>query len=329
MPTFLVTHKMAPELAARVSARVSGRRARSDGSKRSPRLVVFVRLALVALVVAIVAGVVHVRQADASALETERGALLDRIAANARALSPDDRRFVASAERALADAAARFEGELLADELRGPGALRALLARPLLYARVEAAVLARQGAAGATAGMSKDAFVVCLLAPPERRTETALLRSVYTTYSTHSRLEAPTANVRLLSEAKAGLPFVAEPFTARVRAAKAMPELRRLQKAFDQAPLASAIAAAKARIFVAVVDEASDHSGPAELDGENPHGVRIAIVDLENERTLLRSRRRVDPSWISDARRSEHARGLDSCSLALDVHAAVREGAPL
>jgi hypothetical protein len=37
---------------------------------------------------------------------------------------------------------------------------------------------------------------------------------------------------------------------------------------------------------------------------------------------LLRLRRRVDPGWISPAVRAEYASGIDSCVLALDVHAA-------
>jgi hypothetical protein len=46
-------------------------------------------------------------------------------------------------------------------------------------------------------------------------------------------------------------------------------------------------------------------------------------VDLRQRKVLLSLRRRVDPSWISVAARAEYASGIDSCALALDVHAAV------
>jgi hypothetical protein len=71
------------------------------------------------------------------------------------------------------------------------------------------------------------------------------------------------------------------------------------------------------------MDEPGDGAGPTELDGERAHAVRIGIVDLAAARPLLRLRKLVDPTWISLAKKSEFASGLDGCGLALDVHESV------
>jgi hypothetical protein len=51
--------------------------------------------------------------------------------------------------------------------------------------------------------------------------------------------------------------------------------------------------------------------------------VRVGLVDLVADKLLLELRRYVDPAWISATARAEYAMGMDSCALAVDVHAAV------
>jgi hypothetical protein len=68
------------------------------------------------------------------------------------------------------------------------------------------------------------------------------------------------------------------------------------------------------------MDEPGDGGGPTELDGERAHHVRLFLVDMVASKTLLRVRRLVDPTWISLAKKSDYASGLDSCGLAFDVH---------
>src|SRR5690606_36753235 len=109
----------------------------------------------------------------------------------------------------------------------------------------------------------------------------------------------------------------------RVRAAEDGKELARLERDLERAPIERAKQAARAEILVAAVDEPGDGSGPTELDGERPHDIRLAIVDLPSGEVLLRMRRHVDPSWISTAKRPMYATGLDGCAFAFDVHQAL------
>ena len=85
-------------------------------------------------------------------------------------------------------------------------------------------------------------------------------------------------------------------------------------------PIVRAKQAVRAELLLAALDEPSDGGGPTELDGERAHAVRIVLVDLASEKVLLRTKKLVDPTWISLAKKSTYASGLDSCGLAFDVH---------
>ena len=93
------------------------------------------------------------------------------------------------------------------------------------------------------------------------------------------------------------------------------------------APIARAKQAARSELLLVAIDEPGGADGPTELDGERPHPVRVALVDLVANKVLLRARHVVDPSGISPARRAMYAIGLDSCALALEVHEDVRSAA--
>jgi hypothetical protein len=324
MPTFLTTPKMSPELAARVQASVNGRRASPGSRRRAPHLIVLVRLAVVVLAATLVATVLYVRHREGEAREQARASLTDALTRRRAALSAEDRRTLGLIETALVRAAGKYEGDLTDDALRPPGALAALLSRGAVYVRGDQAAFRSAAAvADAAKSSSKDAFLACLLERPAARSEKVLLASVRIAYSTRGELEAATAQVRALRDAVIGLPYLSDAFAERVRRASDVNELRRLRSAFDKAPLDAAIQAAKARLLVFVVDEPSPPGGPVELDGEKAHDVRVGIVDLARDSTLLRLRKRVDPAWISAARRVDSANALDSCALALDVHESV------
>jgi hypothetical protein len=321
MPTFLTTPKMSPELAARVQASVNGRRATPGSRRRAPHLIVLVRLAVVVLAGTLVVLVLHLRHRDRVAREQERASLTEAIARRRAALAAEDKRTLGLVEASLVRAAGTYEGDLASETLRAPGALAALLSQGAVYVRGEQAAFRSAAAvADAAKSSSKDAFLACLVDPPAKRSEKNLLAGVRVVYSTRGELESVTAHVRPLRDAVLGLPFLSDAFAERVRRASELTELRRLRSAFDKAPLDAAVQAAKARLLVLVVDEPSPPGGPVELDGEKAHDVRVGIIDLTRDGTLLRLRKRVDPSWISPARRVDSANALDSCQLALDVH---------
>jgi hypothetical protein len=62
-----------------------------------------------------------------------------------------------------------------------------------------------------------------------------------------------------------------------------------------------------------------DEAGPADLDGERPHQVRVALIDLRAGKIVLRTRKRVDPNWLAATTRSNFASAVDGCALALDI----------
>jgi hypothetical protein len=324
MPTFLTTPKMSPELALRVQASVNGRRATPGSRRRAPHLIVLVRLAVVVLTATLVSTVLYVRHQARAAREHERTNLTEALTRRRAALNADDARTLGLIESSLVRAAGKYEGDLTAETLRAPGALTALLAQGAVYVRGEQTAFRSPAAvADAAKSSSKDAFLVCLLEPPATRSEKTLLASVRVVYSTRGELEARTPHVRPLRDAVIGLPYLSDAFAERVRDASDLTTLRRLRSAFDKAPLDAAIQAAKARLLVFVVDEPSPPGGPVELDGEKAHDVRVGIVDLNRDAPLLRLRKRVDPAWISPARRVDSANALDSCALALDVRESV------
>ena len=320
MPTFLTTPKMSPELALRVQASVNGRRATPGGRRRAPHFIVLVRLSVLVLAGMLLATVIYIRNRDREERESERASLGASFTRRRAALEPQDHRTLALIESSVVRGAGEYEGDVVTDSLRAPGALSALFSGGTVYVRGEQAAFRNTAAvAEAAKNSSKDAFLLCLLDPPPERTEKALLVKARVAYAGRGDLEAATEHVRPLRDAVIGLPFLSTSFAERLRTAGELTELRRLHQAFDKAPLDAAIQAAKARLLVFVVDEPSAPGGPVELDGEKAHNVRVSVVDLISQSTLLRLRRHVDPSWISPARRADSANALDSCALALDV----------
>jgi hypothetical protein len=322
LASFLTTEKMDPALAARVEASVRGRRHQPvRRAALAPRLVSVARFAVVlALALALVAFVL-VRRRDRRELSLAREALLSSVRAEAPSLTSEDRQTLVRAETWLVRAAGAYDGDLVADELRAPGALAALLARPALYVRGPVGAFTTPARiAEAAALSSKDALLLCLVDPPASRVEMTMLSRVRVAYGTGAALEERTANIRRLHDVAIGLPVLLPPWSERVSAAREKAELERLRKELERAPLARAKQGARARLLVFALDEPSDRIGPAELDGERAHHVRIGIIDLAMGTVLYRARKLVDPSWISMAKKSEYANGLDGCGLAFDVH---------
>jgi len=328
MATFLTTSKMHPELAARIEASVRGKEYKPGAQKRlPPRLVSIARAALVLVVALGVYTVVNGRRHDRAELERTRTTLLDAVGAQSAWLSPEDKGAVTRAESWLMRSSGEYEGDLTTAELRAPGALAAALARPAIYVRGPlGSFKSPMLIADAAATSAKDSLLLCLVDPPASRVEKVMFEKVRVAYGVGPALEERTSNVRRLHEAIVGLPLLLPPWSERVRSAPDGAELARLKRELERAPVVRAKQAVRAELLLAALDEPSDGGGPTELDGERAHAVRIVLVELASEKVLLRTRKLVDPTWISLSKKSTYATGLDSCGLAFDVHAATRDG---
>lgn len=322
MGSFLTTPKMAPALAARIEASVQGRRRGPGGA--APRAVSLARIGSLSAFGLLVGSLVISHYQERQALERTRAGLLDAVHAHAASLGPEESGFVARTESWLSQLSGPYEGDFVSAELGPAKAWRAILEKPAVYIRGPVGAFATPaGIAGAAASSRKDAFLLCLLDRPVSRAEKVLLSKVRTAYAGGPLAEERTANVRRFDDAVVGLPLLQPPWAERVQRAEAAGDLAKLRKELDKAPIEDAKRAAKASLLVVAMDEPGAGTGPTELDGERPHEVRIALVDLATSKVLLRVRKHVDPTWISSNARAQYASGLDGCALALDVHESV------
>lgn len=325
MATFLTTSKMNPSLAARVERSVRGR---SGSAIPMRRVIAIARVVLVLTLAFGIYSIVRGRRQERREFEQARSELLETVRTQSASVSADERAIVSRVESWLVPFSGAYEGDLVADELRAPGALEATLARPLVYVRgpIEQFTSGPR-IAEASSTSTKDALLLCLMEPPQERSEKVLLDKVRAAYVGGSGMEQRTSNARRLNDAIVGLPLLLPPWSERVRNAADPPELSRLRSELARTPIERTKQAAKAELLVVAIDEPGDGKGPTELDGERPHPVRLALVDLSSAKPLLRMRFSVDPSWISNARKPTYASGLDSCALAFDVHQSVRRPA--
>jgi hypothetical protein len=341
MPTFLTTSKMDPALVERIEASLASRTAMRGASRtgksspfgasaarraRTRRLVSIARFGLVLTAIFAVYTVVVGRREAKLALERSRTTLLDSVQSHGGSLGPDAHATLPRVESWLLRIPHEDAADLVAEELRVPGAFTTMLARPMIYVRGGADAFGSPTQIAAAASTSaKDALALCLLEPPEARTEKVLLDKVRVAYSGGWNLENRTANVRRLSDLVVGMPFLEPAWSNKVRAATEVEEVARLRSELERAPIDRAKQAAQSELLLAAVDEAGDGKGPTELDGERIHPLRVVLVDLRAGKVLLRARHVVDPSWITTQRRATYAIGLDSCAFALDVHEDVRK----
>ncbi len=319
MPTLLTNPRMHPALAARVEASVTGKKVTPGAPRNRPRMVMLMRVGVVVLVAFVVQSVVGFKKKEREDVTRTRSEVLTSVRTHSAGLTDEDRAQPKKIEALLVKVSRSFEREVVSADLKTKAGFEAIFTRPLLYVRGPLGNFATPAAiAEAAATSGKDALTLCLLDPPASRSEKDVLSKVRVAYGTGAALEAQTSNMRRLGEAQAGLPFLAPEYAKKVEASSDIVDLTKWKKEIDRAPLAAANRAAKARLLLVAMDEPGDGS-PAELDGERRHQVRVALIDLTTETTLLDVRKVVDPSWISQARRNEMARGMDSCVLALDI----------
>jgi hypothetical protein len=321
VPSFLVTKRMSPELRARVLAAVTERR--PGAKQRLSPVVARLRLFGIVVVLSVVALVLRVRQERERQIEQQRASLLATLRSHESGLTADDRKLAGKVEKAVQlHAAAAYSGDWLPEPLGKDGTLAELLSLPTLYLRGPIEVLSRaSGLKEAAATSWADTFVLCLLDPPEARTEKALKAKARAAVS--ARGMEPHAHVQRLAPLLDVLPLLGGEWQRRVAVAESAAVLSDYRKLLEGAPIGAAVRAAKARQLLLVVDEPGDAKTAAELDGERPHAVRVVLSDLADGDVSLRFRKQVDPGWLSPATRAEYAAGVDSCALAVDLRSAL------
>jgi hypothetical protein len=297
---------------------VTGRK--KDAAGRASANVVrrLVAWARVVLVIALAAGVyagVTTYQRTKRELDQKRADLLAAVTNAQSDVTAKDR---AAFDR-VAPFVTRLSGAYEGDVAAPPG-LAAELTRSAVYLRGPIETLrTREAIPGAAAASGKDALLSCLLDPPKTRSEAAILEKVRFARAGGAAFEERTANVRRLNDAIVVLPVLSSDLSTRVRAAEDVSELGKLKKELEDAPLERGKRALRAELLIVVVDERGSSSAPTELDGERPHDVRVAIVEPESGRVVLRARRHVDPSWIDEKQRPVYAGAADSCALGFDL----------
>jgi hypothetical protein len=316
MGTFLTNDKMTAALRERIEASVLGR-TRGPRTRITPTMRAVIRFAvLLAAVAGLVAAVVQWRQGR-RALEAAQAALIADVAELVAPLAHGREPLLAGARRWLAGAAGDYEGDVV---LRG--SLDALLARSATYVRGPIDAFRSEARFDQTLGESlNDALAYCLFDPPASEAEQ------------HLRVKVDNANrsgtlpnhVFRLIDAGAAEPYADASWAARVRAASSVGEVDTLRKRVERAKLDRAVRAAQAEILIYVLDEPKKPGTPSEFDGASDHFVRVGVVDATNGTTLLRVRKRTDPSWISE--RMRHlALGLCNCKLALQIRLELEAG---
>ena len=300
MPTFITNKKMPPALRERIEESISGRK-----TGALPRALMRFGIALT-VVTAIVSYVVKRRSVN-QALERDRASLLGELQARTSSMTDVEKSTPAHVEALLVKLAGTYEGDILAAEIPKHA--------PLVYVHGPIEGFTDSNAIQKTAiASANDAFVTCFVDPPRSRSEGPVLAKVRLAYA-----GASLADVYRLADAYAAMRVLDPSWEGRVRAAQTGRALVTLKSDLDRTPFEKAKHALDAKLLLVVMDEPGDPHAPAELDGERPHDVRVALINVETGAALLRARKRVDPSGWSQAARSDYASGLDACALAYDV----------
>lgn len=306
MGTFLTNDKMSPALRARIEASVTGRRIPvSRRAKTSLR-----RLA-VACAVGTVLALVWQWRVQRASFARERTVTRDRLKLVTAPLKNVEPRMKRIRQHLAANHA-----EQRHESLDTHGGWQRLLSRPMVYLRgSQADVSTRLEMAAAES--SPDAFVGCLLRPPPSREEADLAPLVSRIY----REGVPKArdNLFRLQALLEVRPLLAPAMADAIELAKTHSALATITDALDAPTVPRAEAALKASLFLYVVDEPKPPGTVSELDGASEHHVRVGLVDLDTGKVWLRTRRLVDPAWVSEQRRVTMAKGLVDCRLAVDL----------
>jgi hypothetical protein len=312
---------MDPALVARIERSIGAAARSARGKRVSARLrTSLLRLTIAAGVTALLSSAFIARRRYQQEVSRARATLLDSVRAQNAAMTADERSFMTRVAPWLAALAASYEGDVVADAVRPARALDAVLARASVYVRGPVSAFAYPAAVAEVASAStRDSLLLCLLDPPASRAEKAVLAKVRAAYAGGANTGE---QARRLHDAESGLRQLLVPWEERVHNAHEIRDLDRVKAELAKVPVAETKRAVQAELLIAAMDE-PDEPGPADLDGERAHQVRVAVIDLRADKILVRARKRVDPNWLAATTRSTFASAVDGCALALDVRAVV------
>ncbi len=316
MPSFLTTPRMHPELRARVlSSLRTDARARVGGANLRRGRMLFRTILTIALLLAGTFLILTYRQSR----EDFRLAKVQLSQDFEEQVAPFDDEFLhrmTLIDDALKTANAPYPGDMIDEVLHDAFELEAWRRRPLAFVRGPIRAFdtrARRRAAFENGGA--DALLRCLSVPPLKTSEAALLRHLGQVYQPRTF----RGNFFNAGRGYDVATFLQSSFSNELSAASRMKQIQSLKRRLDEAHLDEATPLAGIEVLFAVYDEDKAPGSYADFDGEAEHFVRLIVVDLVANRTVLRLRRKVDPSWISDDSRIRYSRELDSCRLAADI----------
>lgn len=321
MPSFLTTSRMHPALKRRIEASVRGK-TRGQGPRSGPSTTAALRALAVVVVGAVVWTVAQEVRNRSAQLEAARGALERRVERLHTSLGPKERQLWERVHPWLEAGAREAGADFVAPDLLEARSYQAWLERPALYVRGKVESFAEPSAARQAALESfPDAFAWCLLQPPPSRDEREIATHVGAVKSRALRGDPPLGALRPLQDALVALHYSMPDWLTSVRASERLDRVQQLERDWEQAKVEDKRAALAAELLIYLLDEPKKPGSVVELDGASEHWVRVGVVDLGSNRPLLRARRHLDPSWISETRRVRIASALDGCRLAFDLRA--------
>jgi hypothetical protein len=266
---------------------------------------------LVALVVVLV---VRERRARERTLTTAKDECLAAVQHVRESVPAHGFELAAAAERWLLRESQAYAGDILPKDAR-----LALAPRTSIYIRAATADMNPERLPRATADSHLDAFTFCWQREPEERTEKVILKHLLE--PAHESTDAPpvVASIYRLQDLTLSLNMLRPEFTDQLVHTQSLPMVQELSRAWAAAKVEQRVLSTHAQLLVAVLDEPKTPGTPVELDGAADHWARVVVIDLVSGAPLLRIRKHLDPSWVTERRRPEYAARLEACRLAFDV----------
>lgn len=310
MPSFLVTPKMNPALAARVLGSVRG----NPQSGTRPGLRNLWRATLVVFVLGTAAILIAAIQNEKEQLQSAKQRLIGRVETEMKNHEPGAAQLLVHAEKALLLDSQHPPPAPIALE---PARLAQLMQQPSVYIRGSRGDFREpSGVARAAAETRRDALLSCLLAAPERDAMVSQIRDVYS-----GRFFAKPAftHVSLLHQLTVSAAYASPHFLTRIESARHPEEVKDLERVFERANLPKVREATRAGLLIYAMDEEKQPGTLSSIDGASDHFVRIGLVELGQGEVLFRVRVRADPAQFEKKSEQRYLAGLTDCAAAIEA----------